>query len=423
MRSQRSRLSRPRILGLILEGGKGERLYPLTKDRSKPAVPFGSKYRIADFVLSNFINSGIYSIYILVQYKSQSLIDHIRRGWRWGGLVDSHFIITVPPQMRWGESWYRGTADAVYQNLNLIRDVNPDLVAIFGADHIYRMDLQQMVAAHLEHGADVSLAALPVPIEAASGFGIVETDRDGRIIGWEEKPREPRATPDDPTRALSSMGNYVFTTEVLVDALVEDARRSTDHDFGRTIIPELYPYARVFAYDFLRNEIPGLRPNEERGYWRDVGTIEAYWNANMDLLGPAPALDLDNPRWPILGAPFAGPAAGILGGTIHDIRMGEGTLIRGATVRHSILGQGVVVEAGATIEDSIVMDNSVIGERAVVRRAIIDRFNVIEPGAAIGGGAERQPENCVTDPSGITVTARGATRVRGPVPGEPVMPA
>ena len=423
MASQRSRLTRPRILGLILAGGKGERLYPLTKDRSKPAVPFGSKYRIADFVLSNFINSGIYSIYILVQYKSQSLIDHIRRGWRWGGLVDSHFIITVPPQMRWGESWYRGTADAVFQNLNLIRDVNPDLVAIFGADHIYRMDLQQMVAAHLEQDADVSVAALPVPIEAASGFGIVETDRDGRIIGWEEKPREPRAMPDDPTRALSSMGNYVFTTDVLVDALVEDARRSTDHDFGRTIIPELYPYARVFAYDFLRNEIPGLRPNEERGYWRDVGTIEAYWQANMDLLGQAPALDLDNPRWPILGAPFAGPAAAILGGTIQDIRMGEGTLIRSATVRHSILGQGVVVEAGALIEDSIVMDNSTVGERAVVRRAIIDRFNVIDPGATIGGGIEPQSENCVTDPSGITVMARGATRVRGPIRGEPVMPA
>ena len=423
MHSPRSRLTRPRILGLILAGGKGERLYPLTKDRSKPAVPFGSKYRIADFVLSNFINSGIFSIYILVQYKSQSLIDHIRRGWRLGGLVDSHFIITVPPQMRWGESWYRGTADAVYQNLNLIRDVNPDLVAIFGADHVYRMDIQQLVAAHLDRGADVSVAALPVALDTASGFGILETDHDGRIIGWEEKPPRPRAMPDDPGLALSSMGNYLFSTEVLVDALVEDARRSTDHDFGRTIIPELYPYARVFAYDFLQNEIPGLRAGEERGYWRDVGTIEAYWRANMDLLGHAPALDLDNQRWPILGAPFAGPAAGILGGTILDIRMGEGTLIRGATVRHSILGQGVVVEAGAVIEDSIIMDNSVVGEQAVVQRAIVDRFNMIEPGTTLGGGAEQQPENCIVDPSGITVMARGATRVRGPVPGEPVMPA
>jgi glucose-1-phosphate adenylyltransferase len=401
---------------LILAGGKGERLYPLTKDRSKPAVPFGSKYRIADFVLSNFINSGIYSLYILVQYKSQSLIDHIRRGWRIGGLVESHFIITVPPQMRWGETWYRGTADAVFQNLNLIRDLNPDLVAIFGADHVYRMDLQQMVTAHLDRRADVSVAALPVPIDAASGFGIMETDGEGRIIGWEEKPAVPRPMPGDPDRALSSMGNYIFSTDVLVDALVEDARRSTDHDFGRTIIPELYPYARVFAYDFLQNEIPGLRRTEERGYWRDVGTIEAYWRANMDLLGPTPALDLDNPRWPILGAPYSGPAARILGGTVEDILVGEGTVVRGATLRHSILGQGVVVESGALVEDSIVMDHTFIRRNARIRRAIIDRFNVVEAGTAIGEGAEAPPETCIVDPSGITVMARGATRVRGPVP-------
>ncbi|HEX4835265.1 MAG TPA: sugar phosphate nucleotidyltransferase, partial [bacterium] len=296
---------RPRILGVVLAGGKGERLYPLTKERSKPAVPFGSKYRIVDFVLSNFINSGIYSLYILVQYKSQSLIDHIRRGWRSSALVDEHFVITVPPQMRWGESWYRGTADAVFQNMNLIRDIDPDLVAIFGADHVYRMDLRQMVDAHLDRRADVTVAALPVPIETASVFGILETDDDGRIIGWEEKPAEPRPMPRHPAKALSSMGNYVFSAEVLADVLAEDARRSTDHDFGRTIIPELYPYARVFAYDFLQNEIPGLHPTEERGYWRDVGTIEAYWRANMDLLGESPALDLDNPRWPILAPPFA----------------------------------------------------------------------------------------------------------------------
>ena len=411
----------PRILGLILAGGKGERLFPLTQERSKPAVPFGSKYRIADFVLSNFVNSQIYSLYILVQYKSQSLIDHIRRGWRIGGLVDDHFIITVPPQMRWGESWYRGTADAVFQNLNLIRDVDPDLVAIFGADHVYRMDLQQMVAAHLDRHADVSVAALPVPIESASGFGIIETDADGRIVGWEEKPREPRPMPGDPTRALSSMGNYVFTTGVLVDSLLEDARRSTDHDFGHTIIPELYPYARVFAYDFMHNEIPGARPTEERGYWRDVGTIEAYWRANMDLLGPTPALDLDNPRWPILGAPFGGPSARILGGTIEDVLIGEGSVISGGTVRRSILGRGVVIERGATIEDSIIMDNTLVGRHSRIRRTIIDRFNVIPSGAVIGEAAE-PPENAVVDPSGITIVARGTTRVRGAAPATPVLP-
>ncbi len=412
-------MKRPRILGIVLAGGKGERLYPLTTDRSKPAVPFGSKYRIVDFVLSNFINSSIFSIYILVQYKSQSLIDHIRRGWRSSALVDEHFIITVPPQMRWGESWYRGTADAVFQNLNLIRDINPDLVAIFGGDHIYRMDIQQMVDVHQERRADVTVASLPVPIEAASGFGILETDVDGRIIGWEEKPAEPRPIPGDPSRALSSMGNYIFHTGVLEDALAEDARRSTDHDFGRTIIPELYPYARVCAYDFHTNAIPGLRPTEEVGYWRDVGTIEAYWQASMDLLGELPAFDLDNPRWPILAPPFAGPAARIIEGTVEDSALGEGTIIRGGTVRHSILGQGVVIERGAVVEDSIILDNTVVGQGARLRRTIVDRFNVIESETVIGHDPERDLRAGILDASGIAVVPRGATRVRGgtPVPG------
>jgi glucose-1-phosphate adenylyltransferase len=409
-------VARPRILGIVLAGGKGERLYPLTKERSKPAVPFGSKYRIVDFVLSNFINSRIYSIYILVQYKSQSLIDHIRRGWRFGGLVDEHFIITVPPQMRWGETWYRGTADAVFQNLNLIRDINPDLVAIFGADHVYRMDLQQMVDAHLERRADVSVASLPVPIELASGFGILEVDEGGRIVGWEEKPREPRPMPGDPARALSSMGNYIFDTGLLEEALTEDARRSTDHDFGRTIIPELYPYARVYAYDFLSNEIPGLRPAEERGYWRDVGTIETYWQANMDLLGEAPALNLDNPRWPILASPFDGPSARIVDGRVEDVSIGEGTVIRGGTVRHSILGQGVLLDRDAVVEDSIIMDNTTVGRGARIRRAIVDRFNVIPPEALIGWDRERDLAAGILDASGIAVLPRGATRVRGTTP-------
>ncbi len=409
-------MTRPRILGLILAGGKGERLYPLTKERSKPAVPFGSKYRIIDFVLSNFINSGIYSLYILVQYKSQSLIDHIRRGWRFGGLVGEHFIITVPPQMRWGETWYRGTADAVYQNANLIRDVDPDLVAIFGSDHVYRMDLQQMVTAHLDHTADVTVAALPVPLEIATEFGIMETEDDGRIIGWEEKPPEPRPRPRDPAHALSSMGNYIFKTDVLLDALAEDARRSTDHDFGRTIIPELYPYARVYAYDFLANEVPGLHATEERGYWRDVGTIDAYWRANMDLLGPTPKLDLDNPRWPILASPFEGPSARVIKGEVEDSLLGEGTVLRGGTVRHSILGQGVLIEEGAMVVDSIIMDNTIVGSRAHIDRAIIDRFNILEAGTTIGKDRDPTPYGGILDPSGIVVVPRGATRVRGSLP-------
>ena len=405
-------MTRPRVLGLILAGGWGERLQPLTKERSKPSVPFGSKYRIVDFVLSSFVNSRIYSMYILVQYKSQSLIDHIRRVWRMSALLDEHFIVTVPPQMRWGESWYRGTADAVFQNLNLIRDANPDLVAIFGADHVYRINLEQMVDAHLAKRADVTVAALPVPIETASEFGLLDVDSDGRIVGWEEKPKEPRAMPGDPTRALSSMGNYIFSSDALEEVLVEDSRRSTDHDFGRTIIPELYPYTRVYAYDFLRNEVPGLRPTEERGYWRDVGTIDAYWRANMDLLGETPALDLDNPQWPILGAHYAGPSVRIVDGSVEDSLLGEGTLIRGGTVRRSILRQGVVVEPGAVIEHSIIMDHTTIGRNARVRRAIIDRFNTVEPNAVVDGDAPPEEAAGTLDSSGIVVIGRGATRLR-----------
>ena len=405
-------MTRPRVLGLILAGGRGERLQPLTKERSKPSVPFGSKYRIVDFVLSSFVNSRIYSMYILVQYKSQSLIDHIRRVWRMSALLDENFIVTVPPQMRWGESWYRGTADAVFQNLNLIRDANPDLVAIFGADHVYRINLEQMVDAHLAKRADVTVAALPVPIETASEFGLLDVDSDGRIVGWEEKPKEPRAMPGDPTRALSSMGNYIFSSDALEEVLVEDSRRSTDHDFGRTIIPELYPYTRVYAYDFLRNEVPGLRPTEERGYWRDVGTIDAYWRANMDLLGETPALDLDNPQWPILGAHYAGPSVRIVDGSVEDSLLGEGTLIRGGTVRRSILRQGVVVEPGAVIEHSIIMDHTTIGRNARVRRAIIDRFNTVEPNAVVDGDAPPEEAAGTLDSSGIVVIGRGATRLR-----------
>lgn len=405
----RARPSRPRILGFILAGGRGERLQPLTRERGKPAVPFGGKYRIVDFVLSNFVNSGIYALYVLVQYKAQSLIEHLRIGWRFGGLPD-HFVIAVPPQMRWGESWYRGTADAVYQNLNLLRDFNPDIVMIFGADHIYRMDLNQMLAFHLDRDAQVTVAALPVPVESASEFGIIEADADGRIVGFEEKPIRPRPMATDPTRALSSMGNYILNRDILVEALIEDARRSTDHDFGRTIIPELVPYAGVFAYNFLANQVPGTKAHEEQGYWRDVGTIAAYWQAHMDLLGPAPLCDLDNPQWPILTAAYSGPPARISGGEITDALIGEGSRVEGATVRRSILGRGVRVEPGAVIEESIVMDHTVVGAGAHLRRVIADRYNVIPQDDAIGLDPSRDAQAYQVDPSGIVVLPRGLTR-------------
>jgi glucose-1-phosphate adenylyltransferase len=405
----RPRPSRRRILGFILAGGRGERLQPLTRERGKPAVPFGGKYRIVDFVLSNFVNSGIHAVYALVQYKSQSLIEHLRVGWRFGGLPD-HFVIAVPPQMRWGEQWYRGTADAVYQNLNLLRDFNPDIVMIFGADHIYRMDINQMLAFHLERDAQVTVAALPVPIEHASGFGIVEADASGRIGGFEEKPARPKPMPEDAARALSSMGNYIFNRDILVETLIEDARRSTDHDFGRTIIPELFPYAGVFAYDFLTNEVPGTKPHEEQGYWRDVGSIGAYWQAHMDLLGAQPLFDLDNPQWPILTAAYGGPAAHFISGDVADSLIGEGCRIEQATVRRSILGRGVRIEPGAVVEESVVMDYTVVGRGAHLRRVIADRYNVVAAGEAVGIDHLRDAQRYQVDGSGVVVLPRGTSR-------------
>ena len=400
-------MARPRVLALILAGGKGERLYPLTRERGKPAVPFGGKYRIADFVLSNFVNSGIYALYVLVQYKAQSLIDHVRNAWRLGGLPDQ-FVLIVPPQMRWGETWYQGTADAVYQNLNLLLDFAPDLVAIFGADHIYRMDIGQMLAFHQAQRADVTVAALPVPVERASGFGVMVAEPDGRLVGFEEKPASPPPMPGDPSRALASMGNYLFTREALVDALLEDARRSTNHDFGRTILPELVPHARVYAYNFLENAVPGIQSHEEVGYWRDVGTIETYWQAHMDLLGRTPKLDLANPQWPIHTAAYRGPSARVIVGTIEDSLLGEGCIVEDALIRRSILGRGVRVLPGAEVEESVVMDHTTIGAGARLRRVIADRFNLIPDGARIGL-EPAEPRQGSAD-SGITVLPRGPTR-------------
>lgn len=293
------RAHRPRVLALILAGGKGERLMPLTQSRSKPAVPFGGTYRIVDFVLSNFYNSGILGMHVMVQYRAQSLIEHLRKAWRIGD-GGRQFVTVVPPQMNSGAGWYEGTADAVFQNMNLIRDFGPDLVAVFGADHIYRMDIRQMVRFHLEREADVSVATVPVPVASAQGFGIVEVDRNSRIVGFEEKPPDPKPMAGDPARALSSIGNYLFNTEVLVQALEEDAKNGGSHDFGRNILPRLLRTDRVMAYNFQENEVPGIAYYEEPGYWRDVGTIQAYWQANMDLLGDTPPCDLRNEEWPIL---------------------------------------------------------------------------------------------------------------------------
>jgi glucose-1-phosphate adenylyltransferase len=401
----------PKILAIILAGGRGERLSPLTQERSKPAVPFGGRYRIIDFVLSNVINSEIYSIYVLVQYKSQSLIDHLTGAWRFGGLLRRQFITVVPPQMRGGAIWYRGTADAVYQNLNLIEDFTPDLVAVFGADHIYRMDINQMINFHLVKGAEATVAALPVPIESARSFGIIEVDEDERIIGFQEKPARPKPMPSDLNRAYSSMGNYIFNAQALVEMVTEDAPRSTEHDFGRSVIGEVLERYKVYAYNFLNNEVPGVKPHEERGYWRDVGNLSSYWAAHMDLLGATPAFDLNNWRWPILSEGIDGLPAKVVSGQVEDSLIGVGSVIENATVQRSIFGHSVHIHEGADIQESIIMDHTTIGKGAKLRRAIIDRFNVIEPGETVGYDREHDERRRYhVDPSGLVVRARGITR-------------
>ncbi|MCG3114660.1 MAG: glucose-1-phosphate adenylyltransferase [Candidatus Manganitrophus sp. SA1] len=398
------------MLGMVLAGGRGERLFPLTRDRSKPSVSFGGKYRIIDFVLSNFINSGIYSIYVVVQYKSQSLIEHLRAAWRLGGRIKHQFITIAPPQMRRGEVWYRGTADAVYQNLHVIRNFDPELVVVFGADHIYRMDIAQMMDYHREREADVTVAAIPVPIESAHRFGVIKVNKEGRIIGFLEKPKDPPPMPGNPKFAYASMGNYLFNRDILMEALSHDAKRHSEHDFGRTIIPELFPEGRVFAYDFSQNEIPGLKKYEERGYWRDVGSIQAYYDAHMDLLGEHPRFDLNNLEWPILSDAVNAPAARMMGGEVVDSFIGEGSIIKGAKVKRSIIGRGVVLEAGAEVEESILFDFCEVGSGCRIKRSIIDRFNLIKPGEEIGYDLEHDKQRFTVNNKGVVTIPRAPTR-------------
>jgi len=410
-------MAHPKLLAFVLAGGKGERLSPLTEFRSKPAVPFGGRYRIVDFVLSNFINSRIYSVYLLVQYKSQSLIEHVRQNWLMSPVVKDHFITVVPPQMRMGPEWFQGTADAVFQNINLIYDNEPELVAVFGSDHIYRMDVRQMVDFHLEKNALVTVAARPVPIEQASAFGVIATDRDRRITAFQEKPAAPAAMPGDPRHAFVSMGNYLFNAEALIQSLVK-AQEKKEHDFGSHIIPGLLDTGRVFAYDFAENSIPGTMPYEEKGYWRDVGTLPAYFDATMDMLGPFPRFDLHNKEWAIHPPRYDGPAAVIHGGEIRNSMISEGDVVHGARITNSILRRDVVVEDDASIEDCIIMDHTVIGKGARLRRVIVDKFNVIGPGEEIGfdRARDRLYCGCHLDPSDIAVIAKGERlmkRIRG----------
>ena len=399
-----------RVLAFVLAGGKGTRLYPLTKERAKPAVPFGGRYRLIDFVLSNLINSGIYSTYVLIQFKSQSLLQHIRDGWEFGGLLKNQFIIPVPAQMRSaGETWYRGTADAVYQNINLIEQADPHLVAIFGADHIYRMNIREMIEFHEQKRAQITVAAIPVPKAEASEFGVIECAADGRITGFHEKSANPPTMPGNPDMCLASMGNYIFSTGLLLKELYGDAaQENSSHDFGRDILPSLVGRADLFAYDFNTNSIPGDPPNSV-AYWRDVGTIDAYYDANMDLRDVDPALNLYNREWKLRTAGFEDPPAkfvfdeeGRRGSAVDSIVSG-GAILSGGQVKGSILGRGVRVHTGAIVEDSILFDNVDIGRRAKVRKAILDKNVRIPEGASIGYDLEEDKKRYYVTESGIVV--------------------
>lgn len=406
--------SRLRVLGIVLAGGKGTRLYPLTRERAKPAVPFGGKYRIIDFVLSNFVNSGIYSIYVLTQFRSQSLLQHLSEGWQFGGMLKSNFITNVPAQMRSEkESWYQGTADAIFQNINLVEQSDPHLVAIFGGDHIYRMNVASMIDFHMAKGAEVTVAAIPVPRHQAIEFGVIEANDDGRIMGFHEKKADAPTMPGDSSRVYASMGNYIFSTRTLLDLLTTDAKDpNSRHDFGMDILPKLAGNAPMYAYNFEANRIPG-EAEDSIPYWRDVGTIDAYYEANMDLNHVKPELNLYNREWPVRSTSYPDPPAKFV--FDEDKRRGEaidsivsgGCILSGGLVRKSVLGRGVRVHTGAVVEGCVIMDNCDIGRHAKLRRAILDKNVRIPAKTEVGYDleADRARGWYVTD-SGIVVIGR-----------------
>ena len=410
---------RLRVLGIVLAGGKGTRLYPLTRERAKPAVPFGGKYRIIDFVLSNFVNSGIHSIYVLTQFRSQSLLQHLSEGWNFGGLLESHFITNVPAQMRSEtESWYQGTADAIYQNINLVEQSDPHLVAIFGADHIYRMNIAGMIDFHLAKQAEVSVASIPVARHHAVEFGVIEASAGGRIVAFHEKNPNAPTMPGDSSRVYASMGNYIFSTHTLLDLLNDDAKDpNSHHDFGRDILPKLADKAPIYAYNFETNRIPG-EPEDSTPYWRDVGTIEAYYEANMDLNHVKPELNLYNREWPVRSTSYPDPPAkfvfeesGRRGQALDSIVSG-GCILAGGVVRKSVLGRSVRVHTGAEVEGCVIMDNCDIGRHAKLRRAILDKNVHIPPDTQVGYDLEADlARGWHVTSSGIVVIGRQSSPV------------
>jgi len=399
------------ILSIVLAGGEGRRLAPLTRDRAKPAVPFGGQYRLIDFALSNLVNANLRRIIVLTQYKSHSLDRHLAQTWSLSPLL-GQYVTPVPAQMRLGPHWFAGSADAIYQNLNIIGDEDPDFVVVLGSDHIYRMDVQQMVKRHLKTGASVTVAAIPVPVEDAKEFGIIDAMESGQIREFLEKPQKPPHLPGQPELALASMGNYVFSRQVLVEALRADSEREdSGHDIGGDILPQLVKERSAYVYNFASNVVPGQSPRE-RGYWRDLGSLDAYYSASMDLVSVDPVFDLYNPEWPIYSwqsslppAKFVHDEDGRRGQALNSL-VSKGVIVSGGTVRNSVLSPRVRVRSHALVEDSVLMDGVEVGQGAVVRRAIIDKQVKIPPKAQIGVDQEVDRQRFTVSEGGVVVIGK-----------------
>ncbi|WP_148571665.1 glucose-1-phosphate adenylyltransferase [Nocardioides caldifontis] len=398
-----------RVLSIVLAGGEGKRLMPLTLDRAKPAVPFGGSYRLIDFVLSNLVNAGYTKIAVLTQYKSHSLDRHISQSWRLSSMV-GQYVAPVPAQQRRGPRWYQGSADAIYQSMNLINDERPDYIVVFGADHVYRMDASQMVQAHIESGAGVTVAGIRVPRREASAFGVIETAEDGVTIqDFLEKPADPPGLVDSPQETFASMGNYVFTADVLVDALERDAKdQSSRHDMGGDIIPMLVDEGKAAVYDFKRNVVPGSTPRD-RDYWRDVGTLDSYHEAHVDLVSVLPVFNLYNDAWPIFSSHHQLPGAKFVSGaSVRDSIVCAGSIVSGASVDTTVIGTHGYVADHATVQRSVLLDNVTIGRGAVVRNAIIDKNVVVPDGCLVGVDHEEDRRRGLTvSDGGVTVIGKG----------------